>query len=175
MKQVNHTNNILGYVLALKSQYQRESLIEAFARNNEKLSALASDIPFDSPKDCHYKRQVLGKEFNDNETYDENFEVIMGHWKPTKTSCRIHGHPQYMYYQILSGKYLMHLYKIIDTQQKIVEPVQSMIMLPGDTFGICAQSRTMCNGIHSMQCLEAGQTLHIYSDDALKGEIFTKK
>jgi hypothetical protein len=78
----------------------------------------------------------------------------------------IHGHPDVMYVKVLSGRFLVEDFEV-DTDGKL-HSVASQVLSTGDR---CAAHRDTQRGpsvIHRIECLDAGQTLHIYSDDASK-------
>lgn len=162
---------------SVHSAYHQHGLGEKFKMSVIKNHSLYKDcvamFPYVKPQGAAYTRTVVAKD-KDNTDRSCSFEVIVANWSPKENHCPIHGHPQFMYYQIISGAYCMSLYQIVDEQQRIVEKYSTLILLPGDVYAVCAKKSGYCNAIHSVQCLEKGQTLHIYSNDGTKGELFTE-
>lgn len=169
MKHNRKESDILNYVLGIKDVTGINNVLcETLSHNKDILGEMVKHINYQKPKSLYY-RQVLAREYYQDILLDQNFEIIIGHWEKTDTPCHIHGHPQFLYYQVLSGLYLMHFYKIRDAKTKKVELVSSLFLKPSDVFSVCADHSCMSNCIHSIQCYEPGQTLHIYSNDATKG------
>lgn len=166
-------STILSFVLGIKEVVGLKGLGERLTREKNILKKFVKHIPYSKNINRPYVRNIVAREYYKDAFNSENFEVIVGNWRPTGFRCHIHGHPQFMYYQVLSGKYIMHLYKIIDKENNIVSPVKSMILLPGDVYSVFDNMATWSNAIHSIECIEPGQTLHIYSNDGTKGQVYT--
>ena len=174
MNTVFMPRSLLQSVLSAYDQY---GLCEKFKMSVIKNHSFYKDciamFPYMKPQGAAYTRTVVVKDKN-NTDRPCHFEAIVANWIPTKNHCPVHGHPQFMYYQIISGVYCMNLYRIVDKQQRTVEKYSTLVLLPGDVYAVCAKEPGYCNAIHSVQCLEKGQTLHIYSNDGTKGELFTE-
>lgn len=169
MKHNKKELDILNYVLGIKNNLGVNSdLCETLLTNKDTLTEMVKHIDYQNPESS-YSRQVLAREHYEDILLGHNFEIIIGHWKKTYTPCHIHGHPQFLYYQVLSGIYLMHFYKIRDPKAGKVKLTSSVFLKTGDVYTVCADTQSMSNCIHSIQCYEPGQTLHIYSNDATKG------
>jgi hypothetical protein len=171
----NEQSTILSFVLGIKEVVGLKGLPERLTKEKNILKKFVKHIPYNIDIDGSYSRNIVARQYYKNVLKGENFEVIVGNWKPTGSRCHIHGHPEFMYYQILSGKYIMHLYKISDEENNIVIPIKSIILLPGDVYSVFDIMATWSNAIHSIHCIESGQTLHIYSNDGTKGQVYTTK
>ncbi len=113
-----------------------------------------------------YQRTLFGLE---KTLSGSGFEGIILHWKKD-SKTPIHAHPNFAYYKILSGKCLMKFYKkkkngsLVETSQKYLST--------GDSLHSYEKKMTFTNLIHKVECIEEGFTLHLYSDNAIKGKIF---
>jgi len=120
-------------------------------------------------KSNQYNRTVIAKE---SDIY-EGFEVVLIDWNHMNKHCDIHGHPQLMYYQVLSGTYVMNLYRVEEENKVSFE--RSFVLKEGDIYTSLSDDKGYSNAVHSMQCIRPGKTLNIYSGDGMKGKRFCMK
>ena len=125
------------------------------------------------PKECQakqsatYKRTVLGIE---KTLQASGFEALLLHWKKgAKTP--IHGHPHFAYYNILSGTCRMTFYKKT-SNGNLKETSTGLLRADDFIYSQAINKNTYENLIHSVECLEESFSLHLYSDNALKGKVF---
>ena len=135
--------------------------------NNVSLEQLPSEMKAKKAKT--YQRTLFGLE---KTLSDSGFEGIILHWKKN-SKTPIHAHPNFAYYKILSGKCLMTFYKkkedgsLVKTSQKYLSTGDSL-----HSYEKKEKKMTFTNLIHKVECIKEGFTLHLYSDNALKGKIF---
>lgn len=123
-----------------------------------------------------YTRTYLGKESPNTATHtpvgsmaDPRAEALAMRWDhSSKTS--IHGHPQFSFYHVISGVFEIELFEKTATGDLYTKEIQQLS--PTDSTWFQGESPHYDNCIHRVTCLEAGLTLHVYSDDALKGVVF---
>ncbi|WP_157620275.1 hypothetical protein [Synechococcus sp. PCC 7335] len=114
-----------------------------------------------------YTRNCIAKEaLEDCNSCDQRFEALILCWdKQVKT--RIHGHPAFSFYHVVSGVFEIDTFSCTSQSKLQLEDTQTF--LPADTTWFSGQAGRYDNWIHSVRCLEAGLTFHIYSEDAQKG------
>lgn len=83
----------------------------------------------------------------------------------------IHAHPQFAGYNFADGIFRVEIFEPAgDGRARLVE--ECTVTAPESFFAIGAAGR-FDNHIHRITCLsETGHSLHIYSDDALRGQIY---
>ena len=116
---------------------------------------------YEQANDEQYARNIILKE-------DDGWEVILVCWKKGLESS-IHGHPYICSYNFLFGEFDLEIYqKDKDGNISLINEVfvdQQRILIDIGT------PNTFDNHIHKVKCLsDLGYSLHIYSDDARKGE-----
>lgn len=95
-------------------------------------------------------------------------EAMVARWSHG-TVTSVHGHPDYALYILVTGRLgVEHFTKTGSGLQRS----STRIMEPGDHFFVEGEQGTYDNGIHRISCLEESLSLHVYSDDALKGICF---
>ncbi|MCA9351419.1 hypothetical protein KC929_01405 [Patescibacteria group bacterium] len=118
-----------------------------------------------------YRREVLASQ-------PKGFEIVRATWKQVNISTSIHGHPQFAYYQVLSGRYRMKFFTPVEGEPGFVRPTGKEILLDCYTnpiFHSLAEKKTYQNAIHTVTPIEPGETLLIYSEPADRGECFQLK
>ena len=103
---------------------------------------------------------------------DTGWEAIVMSWTEGNPST-IHGHPTFAMYYFLEGEFKLELFeKVDDHTAKLVDTLY--INEPKCLYAIGPEGR-YDNHIHRISCVNGkGRSLHIYSDDALKGHTYTK-
>ena len=117
------------------------------------------DFPF---IDKSYSRTILYRAQN-------SFEAMAARWCKGAVTA-IHGHPSFAFYYLLEGELLVDNFEKKDAD---IVKIDTRTYAPGEYFCIRGTTGTFDNGIHRVTVVEDSLSLHIYSDDALKGEIFT--
>ncbi|MCD8186589.1 MAG: hypothetical protein LUD68_09190 [Rikenellaceae bacterium] len=79
----------------------------------------------------------------------------------------IHGHPQYAGYTFIGGRFTVEVFQ---QQSDRLTACQLMDIDGKQGFPAISRPAAFVNPIYRLTCLsEKGYSLHIYSDDALKG------
>lgn len=142
--------------------------IEAISQTLEKMDLLShfpNHILSRENRGPMYLRNLIGRSTG----YDKN-EALLIHWN-TMARTGIHGHPAAAFYRVLTGKFQMDVFERIAKSKKVVKR-KTFILGPGDSKSCIGTKETYDNFIHRVVCLEEGFTVHFYSDDARKGEMF---
>ena len=129
-----------------------------------------------TPKQGEFARTILALEEPVFESapprYIPGTELVVAHWGDGHQSP-VHGHADgYIYEDIIFGQMLVHTYKIIDYQKRVVIPAGSDIHYPG-TFA----SKFFSNGIierqhlvHNFKAIGAAATLHYLPEHTRNGD-----
>lgn len=119
---------------------------------------------FNEFSDRSYVRTYLGR------CPETHWEAILMSWKQENTTA-IHAHPQFAGYHFTDGVFRVEIFEPADNHSaRLVDTL--VIDRPQRLFAIGDPGR-FDNHIHRITCLsETGHSLHIYSDDALKGEVY---
>ena len=119
---------------------------------------------FDDYSDKTYRRTYLGRDAA------TGWEAIMMTWKQGNRTS-IHAHPQFAGYNFADGTFRVEIFE--PSADGYARPVEDhTVTAPCSFFAIGAEGR-FDNHIHRITCLsETGHSLHIYSDDALRGQIY---
>lgn len=108
-----------------------------------------------------YSRTILYRE-------KSGFEVMVARWA-RGSSTPIHGHPDFsLCYLIQGGVKETVFYK---EEKRILQGGVS-IQTPGDYSYHYGEEGGFDNAIHKIEALRDSLSLHIYSDDAMKGQIY---
>jgi hypothetical protein len=110
-----------------------------------------------------YTRTILFR--NDN-----GFEAMAARWSKGALSS-IHGHPSFTLYFVVKGQLELENYKKNGDK---VEPDKSGILSESQFNSFTGPANTFNNHIHQVQAIEETLSIHISSDDATKGEIFSR-
>jgi len=123
-----------------------------------------------NPKDFRY----IGNEYTRNfigADEKSKWEAIVMCWRKGNET-EIHGHPDFASYTILSGELLIETFlpNGINTVKKEME----LKCHAGESFFSIGNRGLFDNHIHRLTCLsDEAYSLHIYSDDARKGKIYS--
>jgi predicted metal-dependent enzyme (double-stranded beta helix superfamily) len=120
---------------------------------------------FDIDSANQYERTIIGKD-------ESGWEAIIMTWHKGRQSS-IHGHPQFASYNVLRGKLKLEIFEDAKGNGDIT--LVNTLEIDENTghFAI-GESNTMSNHIHRVTCLsDISYSLHIYSDDARKGFIYS--
>ncbi|MEI8203143.1 MAG: cysteine dioxygenase [Bacteroidota bacterium] len=138
----------------------------------EELKQLALTFPerydldaFDIDSANQYERTFIGKD-------ESGWEAIIMTWRKGRQS-KIHGHPQFAAYNVLRGNLKLEIFE--DTMGNGDITLVNELEIDENTglFAI-GDSNIMSNHIHRISCLsDISYSLHIYSDDARKGFIYS--
>lgn len=108
-----------------------------------------------------YSRTMLHRE-------DNGFEIMMARWNKGAVTP-IHGHPRFAFVFLIDGGFTETSF--IRDEASIVQSKQTQY-LSGDYAYEDGIEGRFDNFIHKIFADNDSLSLHIYSDDALKGEIF---
>lgn len=109
-----------------------------------------------------YSRTILYRDHS-------GFEAIIARWSKDAVTP-IHGHPQFAFVYLITGKLRMALYK---NKDRLISKTESRILQPGEYFYSKGIAGTYDNAIHRVSASLDSLSFHIYSDNALKGEIYS--
>ncbi len=109
-----------------------------------------------------YSRTILYRD-------PSGFEAIAARWSKNAITP-IHGHPQFAFLYLISGALSMDLYAHNDS---LLTKTGSRILKPGEYFYSKGTAGTYDNAIHQVSADLDSLSFHIYSDNALKGEIYS--
>ena len=116
------------------------------------------DFPFFEPS---YSRSILYRAEN-------GFEAMAARWnKDTITAT--HGHPMFAFYYLLEGELFVENFVKDGAGVSLKD---SKTYSPGQYFCMRGTADTFDNGIHRITATQESLSFHIYSDDAMKGEMF---
>lgn len=118
---------------------------------------------FDRFSETTYIRHYIGR---DRET---GWEALVMCWKKGNRTA-IHSHPQYAGYTFADGEFLVEIFEPCSGDSGLARLKDRLhIDRPQGLFSI-GKAGQFDNHIHRITCLsETAHSLHIYSDDALKG------
>jgi hypothetical protein len=125
-----------------------------FAKNSVPLL----DFP---PFEPSYSRTILYRAEN-------GFEAMAARWTKN-TITKIHGHPMFAFYYLLEGELFVENFVKDGAGVSLKD---SGTYSPGQYFCLRGTADTFDNGIHRITATQESLSFHIYSDDAMKGEIF---
>lgn len=115
---------------------------------------------FDNYSDSAYSRTYLGRSAS-------GWEAIVMGWKRGNTTS-VHSHPQFAGYNFADGEFRVEIFEPVgESRARLVETLE--VKAPLSLFSV-GKPGQFDNHIHRITCLsEEGHSLHIYSDDALRG------
>ncbi len=119
--------------------------------------------------DCYcensYTRNYIGR------SPDSRWEaLIMGWTKDNATS--IHGHPDFALYFFFEGHFKLELFEALSEDK--AKRVKTLFVDTPLCMVAVGEGGRFDNHLHRITCLtERGRSLHIYSDDALKGAVYS--
>jgi hypothetical protein len=99
---------------------------------------------------------------------DHGFEAMAARWS-RGIETAVHGHPDYAFYQLVEGK--VGVENFVRTKTGL-ECTGKQLLSPGDYLCMTGVQKTFDNAIHRISALQESLSVHVYSDDALKGACF---
>lgn len=133
---------------------QVKTYVLDFVRNNP----LAA---FDRFADDTYVRDYIGRDAR------TGWEAIVMSWKKGNRTA-IHSHPQFAGYTFADGEFLVEIFEPCEGGIRLVDELRINDVLGLYAIGEAGKSD---NHIHRITCLsDTAHSLHVYSDDALKGK-----
>ncbi|WP_457674955.1 cysteine dioxygenase [Thiolapillus sp.] len=140
------------------------ALLRALAANLDdeaRLLALAGDFhpseDFPFVPHCYSRSLLLNTA--------DGAQVMVARWDQG-AATPIHGHPRYAFVYVLQGRLRNETFR--DTDRGLV-PGESRICEAGDHIYAAGREGRFDNAIHRVTALAPSLSLHVYSDDALKG------
>lgn len=130
---------------------------------------LAENPPreFDRYSDKSYLRTYLGRDAT------TGWEAIMMSWREGNTTS-IHAHPQYAGYNFADGRFRLEIFE--PAADGKARRVKDITLTAPCAFHAIGPAGSFENHIHRITCLSpTGHSLHVYSDDAKKGKVYTEK
>lgn len=136
---------------ALAASLEDEARLLALARDFHP----SEDFPF--VPHCYSRSLLLNTE--------EGPQVMVARWDQG-AATPIHGHPQYAFVYVLQGRLRNETFRNTDSG---LVPGASRICEAGDHIYAAGHQDRFDNAIHRVTALAPSLSLHVYSDDALKG------
>ncbi len=99
---------------------------------------------------------------------DHGFEAMAARWS-RGIETAVHGHPDYAFYLLVEGK--MGVESFVRTPSGL-ECTGKQLLNPGEHLCMTGVPQTFDNAIHRITALQESLSVHVYSDDALKGARF---
>lgn len=124
-----------------------------FARNSVPL--------MDFPSASLYSRTILYRGEN-------GFEAMAARWSKD-TITAIHAHPMFAFYYLFEGELSVENF---EKNGSDIRKTTTKKYLPGEYFCMRGKAGTFENGIHRVTAVQESLSIHIYSDDAMKGKKF---
>lgn len=109
-----------------------------------------------------YSRTILHRHGN-------GYEAMAARWSKGAVSS-IHGHPQFVFYYVIEGKLKVDNY--IQASARL-ERAESQILTNGQWFHAMGEPDRFDNSIHQVFAYEETLSLHISSDNAAYGRVFS--
>lgn len=117
-----------------------------------------SDFPSFAPL---YSRTILYRAEN-------GFEAMAARWSKDAVSA-VHGHPMLAFYYLLEGELFVENF---EKKGSVITKTDKQTYTPGNCFCMWGEPGAFDNGIHRVIAAQESLSIHIYSDDAMKGELF---
>lgn len=119
---------------------------------------------FSDYSETAYRRTYLGR------CPQTGWEAIVMSWKEGNLTS-IHAHPQFAGYHFADGRFRLEIFEpAAGDAVRLIECVE--VEAPCAFFAI-GKPGCFDNHIHRITCLSGtGHSLHVYSDDALRGEVY---
>lgn len=133
------------------------------------LDYLASNPPheFDRFSDKSYMRTYIGR---DEAT---GWEAIMMSWREGNTTS-IHAHPQFAGYHFATGEFRLEIFEAVGNGK--ARCIKDITVKAPCAFHAIGEAGSFNNHIHRITCLTpTGHSLHVYSDDARQGIVYTEE
>ena len=156
-------SDLFELILSAKDQYEGEALSEQLAMIIESYKVNSLKIKdFPQAEKNQYSRSYIGRDYS-------GWESIICRWEEGANSS-IHGHPDFVFYYVLEGKIEMPFYKKSKEGELILDRIQ--ILEKGEFVFSVGPEGKFENMIHAIKALEPSLSLHVFSDNALKGEVY---
>jgi hypothetical protein len=110
-----------------------------------------------------YSRTILYRAEN-------GFEAMAARWSKDAVSA-IHGHPMFAFYYLLEGELLVENYA--KEANSGISKINTLTYTPGQYFCMRGKPGVFSNGIHRVTAVQESLSIHVYSDDAMNGDVFT--
>ncbi|MCC8035074.1 MAG: cysteine dioxygenase [Rikenellaceae bacterium] len=121
-------------------------------------------LSIDNFTDTGYVRNYIGRDLN------SGWEAIVMSWKRGNRTA-IHSHPRFASYTIADGKFLIEIFEPAGVGKARLK--EALVVYDSQSFYAIGKTPDFLNHIHRITCLsDTGHSLHVYSDDALKGYKF---
>ena len=119
---------------------------------------------FDDYSATAYRRTYLGR------SPEPGWEAIVMSWQEGNRTS-IHAHPQFAGYHFADGRFRLEIFE--PAGDGTARPVHSAEVEAPCAFFAIGKPGCFDNHIHRITCLSpTGHSLHVYSDDALRGEVY---
>ncbi|GEM_PF-5712568 len=149
-----------GPILTAAQQQLLEDLA-CHLNNENRLLELAAgfDMQGNYPHAPHcYSRTVLYH-------HPQGAEIMVARWDAGAVTP-VHGHPQYAFVLVLEGRLQMEHFKAAGEELQLTD---ILVKNAGEHIYAAGEHGRYDNAIHRVTALQPSLSLHIYSDDALKG------
>lgn len=121
---------------------------------------------FDHYSELGYQRTCIGR------CPSTGWEALVMSWKQGNTTT-IHSHPQFAGYNFADGRFQIEIFE--PAAHGAVRLAQTLEVQAPQSFHAIGTPGCFDNHIHRITCLShTGHSLHIYSDDALKGFVYQR-
>lgn len=140
--------------------------IKSYTKSYVRLNSLEEVADYD---DELYRRNYIGRDV------DSGWEAIIMSWQKGNQT-KIHSHPQYAGYTFSDGEFLVEVYESLGNGS--ARKTGEMHIANGsiESYFALGETASFGNHIHRITCLsDTGHSLHVYSDDALKGYIYSEE
>lgn len=117
-----------------------------------------------------YSRNYIGLEPRLGEP---GWETLVMRW-PNFGPGPIHGHHRFVLYRVLDGRFRMRFHRIVDSGKNLVVEETVKEFGPGDVHYYSGSGPGYHHMVHSVECIEPGHSLHIYSGDARMAEVYSE-
>ena len=114
--------------------------------------------------DNTYSRTMLGR-------HENGYEAMAARWQAGAVSS-IHGHPCYALMVTVHGRLHVEHY---EKSRGRLQMTSSRILAPGEFLSAKSPNTGFDNHIHGVKAIEETLSIHISSQDATKGEIFSRQ
>lgn len=127
---------------------------------------------FDRYSDEKYVRDYIGH------CPETAWEALVMTWKEGNATT-VHGHPQFAGYHFSDGIFRVEIFEKSGADgdlPRVARRVDTVVIDHPTAFYAIGDPCCFDNHIHRITCLSStGHSLHVYSDDALRGEVFAEE
>ena len=161
MHQTNNTMKQERHATTLAEDLQEASA--SAAEYGEFFTGLTG-ITDRKPVDDALGERILGR------SPETGWEAIVMSWQEGNRTS-IHAHPQFAGYHFADGRFRLEIFE--PAGDGTARPVHSAEVEAPCAFFAIGKPGCFDNHIHRITCLSpTGHSLHVYSDDALRGEVY---